>query len=146
MRIYGCLLSAFILAGTASADPKGAWAFETTSEIKGCTITGTMTIGPDEGGGAHTCSFVSQETCEGRTEVPITIDQVCRAKPDEETGDLIIRSRVVASLVKGYDPSRYLPDHFRLNDISQDRMTGAWWDTAYSAPVIFWREKATPSS
>ncbi|MEO1028625.1 MAG: hypothetical protein AAFX02_06150 [Pseudomonadota bacterium] len=106
---------------------------------------GNMTIGPEEFEGERACSFISQETCNFSSDV-ITIDQICRVSISPETGHLEIQSDVAASLTEGYSTARYYPDHFTLDKVSAERMTGMWWDTNYSAPVIFWREKAKPSS
>lgn len=133
------------LMSSAYADPTGNWSFETRSEIKGCTITGNMTISLALDG-SRDCSFISQETCDGITRDPITMDQICKVLENPDNGHLEIDSTVVGSLIPDYDLNRYLPDNFYLDQISAEKMTGMWWDRNYSAPVIFWREKATPSS
>ena len=142
-----CLFAIAVLATTpALADPTGSWSFETKSEIKGCTISGNMTIGPEEAEGERACSFISQETCENIPDEVITIDQICRVRRHPVSKSLIINSQVAASLTEDYSVANYLPDNFNLDSVSKDKMTGMWWDTNFSAPVIFWREKAKPSS
>lgn len=145
IRLIILAVSALGSLAAASADPTGTWSFETTSKIKGCTITGNMTISQSFEG-ARDCSFISQEICENEPLQAITMDQVCSIRQQADTSHLEIQSTVLASLVDGYNTSNYLPDNFYLDDISDDRMTGMWWDTNFSAPVIFWREKAIPAS
>lgn len=141
------LVTSLALAWPAGAEENitGAWSFKTDIKRKGCTITGNMTISPPEESGARTCSFVSTETCslDGDTGA-WQMDQVCRITPQGDR--YIFRSKVIGTLTDGYNAQNYLPDHFVVKPESDKRMTGIWQDSAYSAPVIFWRDDSLPVS
>lgn len=131
-------------ATAQQADVTGAWSFQTDIKRKGCTITGNMTISVPATNGTRTCSFVSTETCQAVPDQAWQIDQTCRVTPQDE--NLIIRSQVKGSLTEGYNVANYLPDHFVVRPENSQKMTGIWQDSAFSAPVIFWRDDALPVS
>lgn len=138
---FGALM---LPANAQQANVTGAWSFQTDIKRKGCTIVGNMTISLPAENGTRTCAFVSTETCKANPDQSWQVEQTCRITPQNES--LIIRSKVEGTLTEGYNVANYLPDHFVLRPESSMKMTGIWQDSAYSAPVIFWRDDALPVS
>lgn len=67
---------ALLVMPAASADPvKGAWAFRTDIEDKGCVITGRMNVTPTGADGLFDCAFVSSETCDYMPDREVSMEQ-----------------------------------------------------------------------
>ncbi|MEO0882611.1 MAG: hypothetical protein AAFY34_07725 [Pseudomonadota bacterium] len=139
-------LSTLALATPAEAETNitGAWSFRANVKIKGCVLTGNMTISQPADNGIRTCSFVSTEACEYAPGESWQMDQACRVTPQGDK--YIIRSKVIRSLTPGYSLQNYLPDHFVVEPESSSLMTGIWQDANYAAPVEFWRDDSLPVS
>ena len=149
MTLARCLalLVALVLGTTQYAtawDITGGWSFETKIKSKGCVISGNMTILPPDENGIRTGHFISREICNDDPDLSWQVEQETRITPQAES--FIMRSEVVASLTPNYSANRYLPDHFVVSPKSATQMTGIWQDSAYSAPVKFWRDDSLPIS
>jgi len=143
--VFSFALAAMIAMPAAADVTSGKWAFRTDIADKGCTITGTMEIGPPvDGETSRACRFVSTEICGPSDLLPATMEQSCRVI--WQSNFLLIRSEVVSSLTEGVNPDFYMPDHFTLTETSATEMSGTWYDRLYRDAVRFWRPTPIPVS
>lgn len=114
----------------------GSWSFKTTPYRQGtCKMSGNMNISPTERANMFTCSFTATEECKGQDKW--VVEQTCKAV--NQDGQLSIKSSIVNFLDGKEYTASYVPDHFALNIISRELMSGSLV-SAVSAPVEFRRD------
>ena len=119
------------------ASISGTWAFETSDYRDGtCRMSGKMHIRPSKSQTNLTCSFTAIEECAGSDRW--VVEQTCAASRRDT--ELSISSKIVSFLEAKEFTDSYAPDHFLLNVINKERMTGSLV-SAIRAPVEFWREE-----
>lgn len=114
----------------------GNWTFQTTRYRNGsCEMNGTLAVlGPSKADvNAVDCELLAIETCSG---LRSRVEQTCQITRTDTY--LRIDSTIVNILESKGLSSGYLPDHFSLNKVTSDTMSG-YLDSAAIAPVIFQR-------
>lgn len=113
----------------------GAWSFKSAPyRQESCTMSGNMNIQPTSSPNIFKCSFTATEECVGQDKW--VVEQTCQAINRE--GRLSIESTIVNFLEAKPLTDSYQPDHFALNVVSRELMTGSLI-SAISAPIEFRR-------
>ncbi len=132
--------SALTFAANAQSNITGNWTFETGQYNRGqCTITGFMTIWPDEEANRYTCSFTTFEDC---GVVSAEVEQSCVARVEGDQAAFV--SKIVKFHRQEPGPYGYAPDDWLLTIHSSDEMVGTL-ESATNANVIFRRQSAPVS-
>ena len=98
-------------------------------------MSGNMSIRPTNNSEVFSCSFTAVEDCQGQDKW--VVEQTCKAVSRD--GRVSIKSSIVNFLeAKAYTAS-YAPDHFALNVVSKELMTGSLV-SAVTAAVEFRRD------
>lgn len=114
----------------------GSWSFHSAPYREGtCIMSGNMSIRPTSSREIFSCSFTAVEDCEGQDKW--VVEQTCKAINRE--GRLTIKSTIVNFLEAKAFTDSYAPDHFSLDVVSKELMTGALI-SAVTAPVEFRRD------
>lgn len=152
MNRFICLSAIIMASHLASAPPAkaqandkafigsspivGSWSFRTAPyHEETCVMSGNMSIRPTETADVFNCSFTAVEECTGFDKW--VVEQTCKAV--NQDGRLSIRSTIVNFLEAREYTESYVPDHFGLEVVSRELMTG-YLISAVSAPIEFRRE------
>lgn len=113
----------------------GSWSFQ-TAPYRGetCVMSGNMNVQPTSSPDVFTCSFTATEECQGQD--AWVVEQTCKAISRD--GRVSIKSTIVNFLESKEFTGSYVPDHFALNLVSRELMTGSLV-SAVTAPIEFRR-------